>query len=83
MFDKWVNFWITRENLEKSERRVPIYSIYNTLNEEQLSEIEKWDLIRVSLLNREQLDRVNEALSFDYQYNKIWNDTSYKIHSHL
>lgn len=77
-----IKFWLTMEDLGKAERRVPICAL-NNLTPEQKNKIEVWDVIMASLLNYEQLNKVEEALAFDYALEQIWKETSIKVHEYL
>jgi len=82
----WINlqnFWITQEKLEKCERKVPIFSIFWQLNDEQLKQVdENWN-IKAKLLTKEQLTQVEENLNFDYYFSKIHGETVWNVHKYL
>lgn len=88
MFDNRRNFeepyfWLTPEDLEKAERRVPIVSITHTLTSEQLAQVEEGGLIRTTLLNSNQLEQVDEALSFDLAFADISWEVSSQVYKYL
>lgn len=88
MFDDRRNFeepyfWLTPEDLEKAERRVPVVSIAHTLTPEQLAQVEDENVIRAALLDANQLEIVEEALSFDLAFADISWEVSSKIHKYL
>lgn len=73
------SFWITPENLEKSQRQVPIYAVKPPLDGEQKIYVQ-WDMIPAKYLTVEQLDNVNEALSFDAAVAEFQTETAQKAY---
>lgn len=73
------NFSITQEDLEKCERKVPIFAIWSTLTGEQKVYVE-WDMISVKYLSPEQLQRLEDALAFDVAVGHITWETSQKAY---
>ncbi len=73
------NFSITQEDLEKCERKVPIFAIWSTLTGEQKVYVE-WDMISVKYLTPEQLQRVEDALAFDVAVSDIQWDVAEKAY---
>lgn len=73
------NFSITQEDLEKCERKVPIFAIWSTLTGEQKVYVE-WDMISVKYLSPEQLQRVEDALVFDVAVSDIQWDVAEKAY---
>lgn len=72
-------FALSAEELKKAERKVPVYSIMNTLTSEQLSQVEG-ELINISLLTPTQRDIVEDAIAFDAALAMNCAETSSKIH---
>lgn len=77
--DTQKNFWITAENLENSQRKVPIHAIVWTLTGEQKN-YAQWDFISAKYLTPEQLQIVEEALAFDVAATQITWETSQKAY---
>lgn len=77
----WIkDYWMSAEELEKCERRVPAFSILSKLSDEQFLQVdEKW-YIKASLLNPELLREVEEALAFDYALSQTAAAVSWDIH---
>ncbi len=77
------DFWMTSKDLEGCKRRVPIFSIFWQLTDEQLVKVDDNGFIKAELLTREQLAQVEEALMFDYHFAKIHNETASEVHKCL
>ena len=73
------NLSMSPEDLNKSRRKVPVYSIQDTLTGEQKIYLE-WDIIPVEYLNPAQIQTVEDALSFDVAVGHITWETSQKAY---
>lgn len=74
---------LTPEDLDASERRVPVYAIANMLTWEQLSQVWEDNLIKASLLTPVQMAEVNAALEFDNNLAQIGHDVKAWVHNFL
>lgn len=78
----WINwqeeYWANFEELEKLERKVPVFAISYlpdwhklALTKEQLSQVDdKW-FIKAKLLTESQLEEIEEALYLDCAFSEI------------